>query len=124
MSSEVYSYNYSAQRNKEVQAIRNKYLPQPESKLEELRRLDKRVHQAGMGLSIAVGTVGCLVFGTGMCLALGVLPGGMALGIAVGLVGAAIMPVAYPIHRNRVRSAKEQYQPRILDQAAELCSEK
>lgn len=123
MSSDVYSYNYSAQQNEEVQAIRNKYLPQPESKLEELRRLDKHVQQAGIGLSIAVGTVGCLVFGTGMCLALGVLSGGMTLGIAVGLVGAAIMLAAYPIHRNRVRSARELYQPRILELAAELCGE-
>ena len=33
----TFIYNYSAKENKEVQEIRNKYLPREESKLEELK---------------------------------------------------------------------------------------
>lgn len=44
----VFRYSYSAKQNEEVQAIRNKYLPQHESKLDELKRLDQCVHSAGM----------------------------------------------------------------------------
>ena len=37
----VFRYSYSAKQNEEVQAIRSKYLPQQESKLDELKRLDQ-----------------------------------------------------------------------------------
>lgn len=36
----TFTYKYSAKENKEVQEIRKKYLPQSESKLDELKRLD------------------------------------------------------------------------------------
>lgn len=41
MNQETFTYSYSAKRNSEVLEIRKKYLPQEESKLEELKRLDK-----------------------------------------------------------------------------------
>lgn len=47
-SGSVFRYSYSAKQNEEVLSIRNKYLPQPESKLEELKRLDQCVNSAGM----------------------------------------------------------------------------
>jgi len=44
----TFIYSYSAKENKEVQEIRKKYLPQEESKLDELRRLDSAVQTSGM----------------------------------------------------------------------------
>ena len=42
--SESFTYNYSAERQSEIDAIRKKYLPpeEQENKLEQLRKLDAR----------------------------------------------------------------------------------
>ena len=119
-SENVFHYSYSAKQNEEVQAIRDKYLPREESKLEELKRLDHAVSSAGLPQSLAVGIVGCLAFGLGMCIAMEVLRGGMILGTLLGVCGMAVMIVAYPIYRSCFRKAKTKHQPRILELMAEL----
>lgn len=119
----VFCYSYSAKQNEEVQAIRSKYLPREESKLEELKRLDYQVSSAGLPQSLVVGIVGCLIFGLGMCIALEVLVGGMVLGTLIGACGMTVMLAAYPVYRTCFRKAKAMHQPRILELAAELCGE-
>ena len=42
---EGFVYTYSAQTNKEIEKIREKYLPKRESKLEMLIRLDKQTEK-------------------------------------------------------------------------------
>ena len=68
-------YRYSAKQHREVEDIRKKYLPKEESKIDRLRRLDKRVRLAGMIESLTVGIIGCLIFGIGMCFGLDVFGG-------------------------------------------------
>lgn len=124
MSNEmVFQYNYSAQQNKEVQAIRDKYLPKQETGLDELKRLDRKVTNAGLVPGLVTGVLSCLVFGLGMCFALKVLGNSMALGIFFGVLGAAGMILAHPVYRYYFRKAKETHQPRILELAAQLCGE-
>ena len=123
----TFSYTYSAKENAEVQAIRKKYLPKSESKLEELKRLDGTVQNSGIGASLCVGIMGSLIFGSGLCLALQVIGSGimmMLCGVLVGIVGIAIMIVAYPIYRKVYGKTKEKYAPRILELTAELTGEK
>ena len=119
-SESIFRYRYSAKQNAEVQAIRNKYLPREESKLEELRRLDYEVSNAGLPQALAVGIVGCLIFGLGMCITMEVLFGGMVLGALIDLCGMAAMIAAYPVYRSCFRKAKTKHQPRILELIAEL----
>lgn len=115
-----FSYTYSAKENQEVLNIRNKYMPREESKLEELKRLDRLVQSSGVAESLCAGIAGTLVFGVGFCLALKVI-GRMAwLGIPVGLVGITGMLAAFPVYRRRFARAKAQYAPRILQLAEEL----
>ena len=119
----TFSYRYSAQENKEVQAIRKKYLPQSESKLEELKRLDRQVQSSGLIEGLSTGIGGLLIFGLGMCFSMQVLGNGiifMILGVLIGIVGAALMAVAYPVYRRAYKKAKEKYAPRILELSAEL----
>ncbi len=121
MSNEVtFSYNYSARENREVQEIRKKYLPQEESKLEELKRLDRCVQESGMMESLIVGIAGALVFGLGMCFDMGVIGNSMLLGILLGLVGAVGIFAAYPVYRKIFFKTKAKYAPRILELTAEL----
>lgn len=125
MSKEVtFSYNYSAKENQEVQEIRKKYLPQEESKLEELKRLDRCVQESGMMESLIVGITGALVFGLGMCLAMDVIGNSIVLGVLLGLVGAVGMFAAYPVYRRVFNKTKTKYTPRILELTAALSGEK
>ena len=40
---ETFEYTYSAKRQEEIEAIKNKYLPPKEDKMEQLRKLDTSV---------------------------------------------------------------------------------
>ena len=127
MMENTFSYQYSAKENAEVQAIRKKYLPRSESKLEELKRLDEAVQTSGMVESLCAGIGGLLIFGLGMCLAMQVIGSGlvmMIVGILIGIVGMAGMLVAYPVYRKIFKRTKEKYAPRILELTAELTGEK
>lgn len=122
----TFSYKYSAMENKEIQEIRKRYLPQSESKLEELKHLDMQVQNAGMVESLCTGIIGCLIFGLGMCLAIQVIGTGigmMVLGIVIGLIGMAGILVAYPVCRRKQRKAKEKFSPRIVELTEELYQE-
>ena len=116
----TFSYTYSARENQEVLNIRKKYLPQSESKLEELIRLDKTVQNSGIMESLCAGIGGCLIFGLGLCLAMEVIGHMVWLGVILGLVGAVGMLAAFPVYRRFFNKAKVQHSPRILELAAEL----
>ena len=75
MQNEIFTYQYSAKQNKEVECIRNKYIPREENKLDRLKRLDAKVQSAGMIESLSIGIIGCLIFGIGICFGLDVLAG-------------------------------------------------
>ena len=93
---EGFSFTYSADQQKEVEAIRKKYLPQEADKMEQLRRLHAIPTQKAQAASLAVGIIGALIMGTGMSLAMteiGAALGSLALviGIAVGIVGMVLV---------------------------------
>ena len=124
MSNEnTFHYTYSAPENQEVLNIRKKYLPQEETKLEELMRLDHQVQSSGVMESLCAGIGGALVFGLGMCLSMKVIGNAMWLGILLGLIGVTGMITAYPVYRKYFEKAKSQYVPRILELTAELSDE-
>lgn len=122
---ESFSYTYRSAENEEVRAIREKYLPRAESGMEELKRLDSLVQNAGTTESLCAGISGALIFGVGMCLALHAIGTGWistVMGIFLGVAGMVGMAVAYPIRLKRFRRAKDTYAPRILALTDMLCS--
>lgn len=116
----TFSYTYSAKENQEVLNIRKKYLPQEESKLEELKRLDDLVQTSGMVQALSAGIGGVLIFGLGMCLAMEVIDHMVWLGVVLGLMGVVGMAAAWPVYRRFFTKAKERYAPRILELTEEL----
>ena len=120
MENNVFTYQYSAQRNKEVERIREKYLPREESKLEKLKKLDSRVQAAGMIESLTVGIIGCLIFGIGMCFGLDVFGGADWLSVLFCVVGAAVMAPAYPIYKRIAKKTKDELVPEILKLSEEI----
>ena len=123
----TFSYKYSAKENKEVLEIRKKYLPQSESKLDELKRLDGVVQNSGVLEALCAGIGGILVFGLGMCFVLQVIGSGVpaiVLGMLIGVIGIACMVIAYPLYRRVYGKTKAKYTPRILELTEELSGEK
>lgn len=118
-----FTYTYCAKGNQEIQAIREKYLPQKESKFDELKRLDKLVQSSGARESLCLGIIGAAVFGMGFCFLIQVIGNGalgMIAGVVLSLIGIAGILLAYPVHRRLFLRAEKKYTPRILALAAEL----
>ena len=120
-----FSYTYSAERQQEIEAIRQKYLPKEEDKMEQLRKLHNSASQKAQATSIAIGTVGALILGTGMSLCmteLGAALGTVALvlGVIVGLVGLVLVALAYPVYNRILQRERQRIAPEILRLTDEL----
>ena len=120
MENKAFTYQYSAAQSSEVENIRSKYLIKEESKLEKLRRLDRKVQTAGMAQSLALGIIGSLIFGVGMCFGLDALAGPDWLTVAFGGAGVVLMLPAYPLYRRIHKRTKEKLAPEILQLTEEM----
>lgn len=117
---ETFEYTYSARQQEEIEEIRKKYLPQEESKMEQLRRLDQSVTKKGTMISIVIGIVGALILGVGMCCTLVWADQWFIPGIIVGLIGIAIVAAAYPAYTYITKKEREKLAPQILKLIEEL----
>ena len=122
---EGFSFTYSAQQQKEVEAIRKKYLPQEADKMQQLRKLHAVPTKKAQTAAIAVGVIGALIMGTGMSVCLtdiGAALGSfaMVLGIILGLVGMVMVALAYPIYNHTLKKEREKIAPEILRLSDEL----
>lgn len=123
-----FSYTYSAQRQREIEAIRKSYLPREEDKMDMLRKLHRLPEQKAQAVSIGLGVAGALVLGTGMSLCmteLGLFLGKMAIvaGILTGLAGIALVSLAYPVYNKTLKKERERIAPQILRLTEELLNE-
>jgi hypothetical protein len=122
---EGFSFTYSAQQQKEIEAIRKKYLPREENKMDRLRALHAIPTQKAQMAALAIGVLGTLILGTGMSLAmtdfgaaLGTLA--MVIGIPVGIVGMVLVALAYPVYNRVLKKQRERIAPEILRLTDEL----
>lgn len=119
---DVFTYEYTARRQREIMAIRDKYLRRPDelSPMDELRRLDAGVTKKGTLVSLLVGLLSCLIMGAGMSC---VMVWGDRLffpGVLIGLIGLAGVICAYPLYSHITRKERERLAPEILKLADEL----
>ena len=130
MENHAFEYTYSAQRQQEVEQIRQAYLPKAEDKMDQLRKLHAIPTQKAQAVSIAMGVIGMLVLGTGMSLcmtdfAAGVLGSfAMIIGIPVGLVGMALTSIAYPMYKRTLQKERLKIAPEILRLSDDLLQRK
>ena len=125
MENNSFEYTYSAERQQEIEAIRKKYLPQEEDKMEQLRRLHSIPTQKAQAASIAIGVLGTLILGTGMSLCMTDLGAAlehlaMVTGIAVGILGLIMVALAYPLYNWVLRKDRRRIAPEILRLSDEL----
>lgn len=121
----VFEYSYSAKQQEEIEAIKKKYLPKDdiakrEDKLEELRRLDRKVELTATIWSIVVGLIGTLVFGGGMSMVMVFDTTMFVPGILLGLVGMAGIAAALPVYRVVLKKEREKAAPEVLKLTEEL----
>ncbi len=123
-----FHFTYSAQEQKEIAHIREKYIPQEENKMERLRRLHHSATQKAQAWAIALGTIGALILGTGMSLImtdLGVVLGllhqyAMAIGVVTGLAGMILVALAYPVYNHVLKKERQRIAPEIIRLTDEL----
>lgn len=116
----TFSYTYSSKERQEVEAIRRKYLPPEEDRMERLRRLDRSTARKGTMASMMLGTVGCLVMGTGMSMCMVWADTLLVPGIVIGVVGMVSVALAYPLHVYITKKERERVAPEILRLTEEL----
>ena len=120
MEGKTFVYQYSSERNREVEAIRSKYLPKPESNLDTLKRLDAQVRCAGQLWGLTLGVVGLLIFGVGMCIGLGAILADTWLSLLLGAIGTMVMITAYPTYKYVSDKIKSALTPEILRLSEEI----
>lgn len=124
-NNQTFKMTYSAQQQEEIQEIRKKYMEPEEDKMERLRTLDATATKKATINSIAVGTIGTLIMGTGMSLMMsdfGKIAGSFAtpIGIVAGIAGIAILACAYPLYNSTLKKEREKIAPEILRLTEEL----
>lgn len=117
---DVFQYTYSAKQQEEIEAIRKKYLPPQEDKMEQLHRLDRSATKKGTACSIAVGVAGCLLMGTGMCCSMVWMGNLFIPGIILGLLGIALVAAAHPVYQHVTKKERQRLAPEILRLTEEL----
>ncbi len=106
-----------------AEQLANEYAPKDTSKVVALRKLDAKAKLPANIFTYTFGVVFALVFGTGMCLAMGQIGsqtvGSLMAGI-VGLVGMIGMSVNYPIYKRLLENGKKKHAFEILELAKEI----
>mgnify|MGYP002797225060 FL=1 len=119
---ETFEYRYSAKQQEEIEAIRRKYLPKEEDKMEQLRQMDKRVSRKGTIISIIIGVIGWLLLGIGMCCTMEWAGRWFVPGIVIGVIGIVMIALAYPLYERITKKERKKIAPLILKLADELKS--
>ena len=111
-----------------AQKIRTQYMEKESTELDELRALDKKIKRPVNIFSYTIGSLGAIIMGSGMSLAmtdLGVYMSltyvvSMTIGVVTGIFGCALVALSYPAYNMIVKKRREQLAPEILRLADEL----
>ena len=107
--------------------IANEYAPKQTSKVKALKKLDAKAKSPANIFTYTLGVLSSLIFGTGMCLSMGVIGAGtplvMGIGIAIGCIGILGVSVNYPLYKKILAKSKSKYAADIITLANEIANE-
>lgn len=109
-----------------AESVAKDYMPKETSKVRQLKKLDNKAKKPALITALSVGIIGTLIFGTGMCFAMGVLATGivaMIFGVILGIIGIAICIINYPLYLKLLQKGKSMYAYEILELAKEITEE-
>lgn len=110
------------QEAQQVSEIRSRYAAKSvsEEKIDKLTRLDRQARRPAEIFAYTFGTLGALVLGVGMCLAMEIIGSLMPLGIVIGVIGIVMVAVNCPIYKRILSQRKKKYAPEIVALSDEL----
>lgn len=107
-----------------AEQLANKYAPKDTSKVVALRKLDAKAKLPASIFTYTLGIISALIFGVGMCLAMGQIGSGtiasFVIGIIIGIIGMIGMGVNYPIYKRILENGKKKYAFEIIELAKEI----
>ena len=106
-----------------AESIAKEYAPKDSSKIKALRKLDRKAKLPATIFTYSLGIISALVFGTGLCLAMGVIGSGIlgrVMGIIVGTIGMVGCGVNYPVYNKMLENGKKKYAYEIVELAREI----
>ena len=107
-----------------AEQLANKYAPKDTSKVVALRKLDAKAKLPAIIFTYTLGIISALIFGVGMCLAMGQIGSGtiasFVIGIIIGIIGMIGMGVNYPIYKRILENGKKKYAFEIIELAKEI----
>ena len=125
-NNQKFEFTYSAKQQKEIEAIRSKYLPKKEDKMETLRRLDKSAESRGTAFALVIGIIGTLLLGISMCCTMvwrsAII--NIIAGMLIGIPGIVLIISAYPTYKKVTLKQREKIAPQIIALSDELYQNK
>lgn len=107
-----------------AEQLANEYAPKDTSKVVALKKLDAKAKLPATVFTYTFGIITALIFGTGMCLAMGQIGSqtvvSFVLGIIIGIIGMIGMGVNLPIYKKLLAKGKQKYAFEIIELAKEI----
>ena len=109
-----------------AQKMLNDYSTKQTTKVDELKKLDRKVKKPAEITAYCLGVVFALIIGVGMCLAMQVIGGTiawLAVGVVVGVIGLVLCALNYLFYQKIVQSRKKKYADQILKLSDEILNQ-
>ena len=110
-----------------AEKIASEYAPKTTSKLNALKKLDRKAKLPAEICAYTLGIISSLILGTGMSLAMGVIGSNtittMVIGIIIGLVGILGVSINYFIYKKLLAKGKLKYGSDIVRLANEITND-
>lgn len=116
-----FNYTYVAPtraERKQIERIRESYLPTEENAFTRLQNLDKKVQTPPMITALTLGIIGTLIFGLGLTFILEWNK--LLLGATLSALGLVPILLAYPLYRAVLNRQKKKYAEEILQLSENL----
>lgn len=116
---------------KYLESLIKSYDKKEDSKIDQLRELDKKAKRGANVFAYVFGSIGALILGIGMCLGMQVftddflpqLNNCQGIGIVIGIVGIVLVTVNYFIYKKLLENGKNKYSQEILSLSKALLNE-
>lgn len=109
---------------RKINQLRKQYTIVPESKIDVLKKLDKKVMKPVNVNNVILATIGFLFLGIGMCVTFDGADQYYMIGIGMGIIGIIILSVAYPIYKAFRKHRKKKFSAQILALSDEILNNK
>lgn len=107
-----------------AEQLANEYAPKGTSKVVALKKLDAKAKRPATIFSYTLGIISTLLFGVGMCLAMGQIgksmPYSFVIGIIIGVIGLIGAGINFPIYKKFLAKGKQKYAFEIMQLAKEI----